>query len=264
MKKYRCFMLGIIIFAQVTALHAGWIIEQSTTDEDGSVMTETLYFQDNKIKDFTGEQSTIMDLEADQMIMENHAAKTYWQGSYSDMMGESENMAKNQMERMMENMTPEQREAYQQYMDQMEDETPESETEQKPAIKIVKKSSEATIAGYKATLYEIYSDGEHVEDAWISEQVPVLDEIDMERFGNFFEDMMGDDEFSYDNTTEYREMLMKGFPLKTVEYSPMGNMVTEVTSVEKKTLPKSTFMPPNGYEKVSIDRLWRQNDLNSQ
>jgi len=257
MIKYRIFLLAIIIFSQITVLNAGWVIEQSTTDEDGSVMTETLYFQDNKLKDFTGEQSTIMDLESDQMIMENHATKTYWQGSYSDMMSESEDAAKMQMEQMMENMAPEERKAYQQYMDQMEDETPEPETQQKPTIKIVKKSSEATIAGYKTTLYEIYSDGEHVEDAWISEQVPVLNEIDMKRFGDFFEEVMGDDELSYDNTPEYRELLMKGFPLKTVEYSPMGNMVIEVTSVEKKTLPKSTFMPPNGYKKVSIGNLWQ-------
>jgi len=258
MKKYRLFIFAIYILAQIHPLNAGWVIEQSTTDEDGSVMTETLYFQDNKIKDFTGEQSTIMDLKADQMIMANHDAKTYWQGSYSDMMSESEDAAKQRMEQMMENMDPEQREAYQQYMDQMEDETPEPQSQQQPVIKIVKQSSETTIAGYKAILYEVYSDGEHVEDAWISKELPVLDELDMERFGDFFEEMMSNDEFSYENTTEYREMLMKGYPLKTVEYSPMGNIVIEVTRVENKALPKSDFMPPNGYKKVSIDNLWQQ------
>ncbi len=257
MKKLHGIILIIFMLSQVSVLTAGWVIKQSTTDEDGSVMNETLYFQDNKIKDDTQEQSSVMNLATDQMLMVNHSAKTYWMGSASSMMQESQEAANKQMEEMMANMSPEQREAYQKYMDQMKEQKPQTDQSEKPSVKIVKKDSEATIAGYQATLYEVWSNDEHVEDAWVSEQVPVLKEVDMKKFSDFFEEMAGDDELSYENSPEYRDLLMKGFPLKTVEYSNMGNVVMEVTSVQKESIPNSTFEPPAGYKKVSISDLWQ-------
>ncbi len=40
--------------------------------------------------------------------------------------------------------------------------------------------------------------------------------------------------------------------MKTVEYDEGGREVVEITRVEKKKLPDSEFLPPEGYKKVDL------------
>lgn len=258
MKKILC-SSAVILFA-VATLQAGWIVKQATTDDEGVVMEETVYFQDNKIRNDSEEQSMVMDLNSGQMIMINHANQKYWQGNYSSMMQQSKDAAKEQMDKMMENMTEEQKEAYQQYMDQMENSPDASDESEAHNIKIKSGNATETVQGYPAQLYEVWVDSEKAEDLWISEALPVMKEIDMNKFSEFLDEMTWEEggEYSYENSDEYRNLIRKGFPLKTIEYSPMGNTSITVTSIKSESIPNSEFTPPSGYTEVSMQGLWEQ------
>ena len=260
MKRYVISLIALV-FIVVPMLQAGWVVVQTTTEEDGFSETEKVYIQDNKIRNDLDEQTTVMNLESGELLLVNHPDKTYWQGEYSQMMQQSQNAAKQHMEDMMEEMTPEQREQYQQYMDQMDDAPMAAEEHETHEVEIAKKSTTDKIAGYSARLHDIYVDGEKVEELWISEDLPVLDEVDVEKLDQFMsQSMFGEaEDYNYEDSDAYRDLIKTGFPLKTVEYfeGEVG-ATTLVTDITEASLAESEFKAPAGYSEVTIQELWQK------
>jgi len=83
------------------------------------------------------------------------------------------------------------------------------------------------------------------------------DEINFEQFKEFFLGFTNvTSDRSVENSTQFFELIEKGYPLKTIEYHENFKTVTTAINIEKKQISPSEFEAPSDYNKVNIMDLW--------
>jgi len=214
--KRTGFFTAIVIMVAVAQAVAGWIIEEVATDSRGEQSKPVFYIQDNKMM-IDEKEDVIFDLEKGEMYAIMHEQKAYMKIT-SEMMGMGGGM--------------------QEWSGNLE----------------VKKTSETeTIAGYKATKYDVMVDGTLKDEIWIAEDVEINKEYDQDKFHQMVEMRTGGG--SYESSQAYRELFMRGYPLKHVHYSSDGPETTIVTKVTKTDIPDSQFKVPNGYVEMDMMQM---------
>ncbi len=241
----------------VSNAFAGWVTQSTTTYSAGEGMPpegsdeQTMYLQNNKLKTVNvGDQTVIFDVDKGEMMVLIPERKVYFSGKPEDIMNAVKAMADKMKQAMMAQMTPEQRKAYEQYMEQ-----PQEEAAPKKKREVKKTNEQATIAGYPATKYEVWVNDELDEELWITTKVKLSDEIDIDAVSNMMKAMgTPGEEASFEMTDEYLELMRQGAPLKTVHYeNGEQQYVEETTNVQKKDIPASEFVPPADYKKLTME-----------
>lgn len=240
---------------------AGWVIESTTRyfGEEGMAPergeNKTTYLQDNKMKVVeVGEQTVIFDVGKGEMLVLVPERKIYFGGKPEDIVNATKAMADMMKQAMMAQMTPEQRKAYEQYMEQ----APEEQAGPKKTYELKKTGEQATVAGYPATKYEVRVDGELDQELWVSSKVNPGDEIDMDAVKSMLRAMRppGEEE-QFEMSDDYVELMRQGIPLKEVHYQDGRRAyVDETTRVEKKDIPASEFAPPEDYKRVTLEEAF--------
>jgi len=258
--KVKGFFLVSIFLLLASQAFAGWVIEEVSGYPEGEEIRETIYFQKNKIKMVDSEQIMIFDLEKGMLYFLNPDREIYWGGTPEEFRKAMKEAMKLAMEEMLEEMTPEQREAYKEFMEGVEEETKEATAEKKIKVEVKKTSEKATIAGYSTQKYQIWVDGELKEELWISTEINLKDEIDLKKFVQLFEALdAAAGEESYKSSPEYMGLMKQGYWLRSIDYTfGEKGTVREATKVEKKRIPDSEFKVPQGYRKVGIGEIFRQ------
>jgi hypothetical protein len=256
-------MVGRLVIAVVMGLAlvssalAGWVTQSTTTYsvEEGmppeTSDEQTMYLQNNKLKTVNvGDQTIIFDVDKGEMMVLIPERKVYFSGKPEDIMNAAKTMVDKMKQAMMAQMTPEQRKAYEQYMEQ-----PQAEAAPKKKREVKKTNEQTTIAGYPATKYEVWVNGELDEELWITTKVKLSDEIDVDAVSNMMKAMgTAGEEPSFQMTEEYMELMRQGAPLRTVHYeNGQRRYVEETTSIQKKDIPASEFMPPGDYRKLTME-----------
>ncbi len=258
--KTKGWLLVFILLVLASQAFAGWVIEEVTGYAEGEEIRETSYFQNNRIKIVDSEQIMIFDLEKGVLYFLNPNREIYWSGTPEELQKGMKEAMKRQMEKILEGMPPEQREAYKQYLEEIQGEAKETTTEKKLNVQVQKTSEKATVAGYPTQKYEVWVDEELKQDLWIATAINLTDEIDLNEFAKFIEALSGlEEEEAYESSPQYMALLGQGYPLRSIEYDEEGEeTVTEVVKAEKKKIPDSEFAVPKSYGKVSIEELWQQ------
>lgn len=107
MNYVRALWTAILILAWAAPAAAGWLILEKSEGELSS-----LYYQNNQVRDESGESITIMDLVKGHLILVNTEAKTYWTGPVSDMLkmrDQAMRMMQDQLKEMPPNSGPRRR-----------------------------------------------------------------------------------------------------------------------------------------------------------
>ncbi len=257
--KTKGFFLVLILLLLASQAFAGWVIEEVAGYAEGQETRETIYFQKNRIKILTSEMIMIYDLEKGVLYFLNPDREIYWSGTPEQFLKDMKETMKLQMEKMLEEMTPEQREAYKKVMEEMA-EAKKATPEKKVKVEVKKTSEKATIAGYSTQKYQIWVDGELKEELWISTEINLKDEIDLKKFVQLFEALdAAAGEESYKSSPEYMGLMKQGYWLRSIDYTfGEKGTVREATKVEKKRIPDSEFKVPQGYRKVGIGEIFRQ------
>ena len=252
MKAKALFLVFVAVLLASNAF-AGWVLTQTTQYGEKEKEEQTLYFQQNKVKIVMSEGTMMFDLDKGLLYFINHDKKLYWAGKPEDMKKGTEGAQKMMMEEQMKNMPPEQREAMKKYMEQMQ---PQKTAPKKEVKVTVKKTSEkVTIAGYSGQKYQVLVNGKLRTEEWIAAKVNVADEVDRVKWEKFQKALvgMGGEKESYSVSKEYLDLMMKGFPVKSISYYEEDEKsVDQVTKAEKKKIPASAFQIPKEYKKVSL------------
>jgi len=259
--KFSKFLPVFFILVITANAFGGWVITMSQTDPDGETSTETLYIQSNRMKVADpDEEVVIFDLDKGEMIIINHEKRSYFAGNPSEFMGGAMNAMMKAMEEQMKNLPPEQQEMMKEYQKQMGTDAEKSATMKKVKVEIKKMSDKGMVAGYPVQKFQVYSDGEHKEDLWVTSKISIKDELDLNKLAEFMEEIKtpGVEEAAYSYTSEYIRVMEQGFPLKTVKYTIAGEDVSEASKVEKKRIPASEFAPPEGYKKVEMEDMMKE------
>ncbi len=232
---------------------AGWVVEEVTTNREGEKTTRITYIQNNRMKS-VGSETMMFDLEKGLIYFLSPERKAYWSGTLEEYRKGMKEGQKQMEEAQLKKMTPEQRKAYKQYKDKMEEETKEPTLKKKVKVEVKKTSGKTTIAGYSGQKHQVLVDGKLKEELWICSKINIKDELDLNKFTQIMEAMRGPEaEESYESSPEYMKLIEQGYPLKRLTYDEEGNKeeVTEAKKVEKKNIPDSEFEAPKGYKKLS-------------
>lgn len=258
MKEKGIFLVFITLFLASQAF-AGWVMEEVSSYGEEQKSTDIRYVQQNKVKS-VGSKTTIINLEKGIFCFTVPDREVYWSGTPEEFRKLMEEGRKMMEEQQLKSMTPEQREAYQQYMKQREEEAKTIAPKQKVEVK--KTSNKAKIAGYSGQKYEVWVDGKLKEELWLCADIMPQDEIDIKKLEQFFETMYGsgEREGSYKSSPEYEKIatyMEQGYKLKNIKYDEYGmeKSVKEAVKIEKKNIPDSEFEVPKNYKKLNDEEF---------
>ena len=102
MKTCKALLAALLILGFACPATAGWLIKEKS---EGAI--NSLYFQNNQVRDQSAESISIMDLAKGRLILINPNNKTYWSGPFSDML-KMRDQAMNQMQEQLKQLPPEQ------------------------------------------------------------------------------------------------------------------------------------------------------------
>lgn len=259
--KGKVLFLAFIILFLASQAFAGWVMEEVSSYGEEQKSTEINYIQQNKMKS-VGSKTTITDLEKGIFYFIIPEREIYWSGTPEEFRKLMEEGKKMMEEHQLKSMTPEQREAYKQYMKQREEEVKTVPPKQKVEMK--KTSEKAKIAGYSGQKYQVWVDEKLKKDVWVCAEIMPQDEIDIKKLEQFFKMMhkLDEDEGSYESSPEYKKIatyMEKGYKLKSITYDEYGmeESLSETIKIEKKNIPDSEFEVPKNYKKLNDEDFIR-------
>lgn len=249
-------LLLIIASAEVLA---GWVITLRESESDGTKYYDTMMIENNMMKSAGHDGSFIFDVNTREFYMIDDGNKTYWKGQLDEFRLNYYNAMKVAVDQMLASLPPEQQEMYRQTFSDMVEIYSQPDEEKIDAVNIeVNKTLETEeIAGYRSVKHEVMVDGELVEELWISDDLNVKNDLDLKAIAELMNEIRPnlDDEYLYEYTDEYMKLWEKGFRMRSIEDN--GD-ISEVIKVEKKQIGSSEFKAPEGYTRLSIEEMMKQ------
>ncbi len=230
---------------------AGLVIKEKVQAENGmeTIMT---YIEGDMVKNVMPNGSyMIIDLTKREMIEVTPHKKQYSIIKIDEMKKEMD-QAMSKLKEQLAGLPPEQRAMIEQMMGA------------KPAgsVSVKKTGQHAKVAGFKAEQYKILKNGRPVVEVWISNDLLkyMKKEMNSAKIKAFEKAMGSVDEMlsmmpagSDDVLKKMKELEKEGHIVKEVDYSDPSNpvVVSQVIAVQKRNIPRSEFLVPQGYKKVS-------------
>lgn len=241
--------IGVLVLLSVVWVHAGWVIDEVTRYAGGEEFRQRLYVQEGRFKSENSDETLIIDLEKESVYFLYDGEKRYFGGRLNDVIAELRRSAMTEMneeENVLDN--------------------PTGPLDADVSLEIVKTGESVTLAGFKGEKYQVVVDGELKEELFLSAALPLHKELDPRKLAEVMLRLGGvsapsSKEF-FELNERYLELMTKGYPIRSVEYDPSGEVIlTEIEKVEKKKIAPSEFLPPKGYERISPTELYRRGEM---
>jgi hypothetical protein len=201
-------------------------------DAPAGQQTSTTWLADNKLREDSGDRSTIVDLDAKKLFVIDHTRKAYYALDLPiDIMAGLPDDIRADLEAMIANMNIQ--------------------------VKVTPTGESKKIGGYESKRYLIEVGGANVmkvtRDQWMTEDIG----FDIGAFKGLMQTLLSAQPMGADWLKQIWEI--KGFPvLAESSVEVMGNTVRtreELVSVEKREPAADTYAPPAGYTAEAFDFL---------
>ncbi|MFO7938803.1 MAG: DUF4412 domain-containing protein [Bacteroidales bacterium] len=251
--------ISLLLLASNT-LFAGWVIVQKTYDASEGAqgeIEEILYFQDDKVKMMSEDMATIFDLNSGEMYFINYQTRNYWTGTAQEMEDQVKAAMDEMIEQQLANVPEDKREEMRAMYKQMMAGQTESDAHSRPsdlAVTIEKTTEKSVVAGLPVTKYRVIVDGKLTEEVWLNTDAGIHNEFSVQKFYDFMAGFLKSfqNQETYKDQEAYVQMAKQGYPLKIIDRAGAYETITEVTSVEKKNLSRSDFLPPNDFSEQAL------------
>ena len=249
MRKWIVSFCCLCLVALATPALAGYVLHMTESAGGNGGIS---YVQSNRMAMDMGGMFIIIDLNDQTATIVNPKAKAYWKGPIQTIADEVMGGVQKQMEKLLVNVPPEQREMMKQMMKQkgMPGVGPAGPP---PKVSIKKTGKVETIAGYKAAEHQVIADGQLAAAMWIDPKFNMRDELDMVKLEKAMAGVnkMGGGKSAMDSPA-VAKLWTKGYPLKQVFYHMGQASTVTVHKVEKMKVPAGKFQPPAGYAKGAL------------
>jgi hypothetical protein len=234
-------------------VHAGWSISATVTLPSASPAATSspsliTVVSGNRIKYATRAWAQVVDLAAQRILIINHIAQVYWEGSLDEYLPVVAEQTRNMRAALLKQLSPEQRVQIEKRSGPFDSLAPTL------TISFERTTEEDTIAGYKAHKYIVLRNGEAYEETWIAQEINFATEVDQQKFQALVKRQQEA------RTTppgvvlaELTELLEKGYPVKTVNL--LSGVTKTVVQSEQKTIPESEFLAPSHYTAKSLQEV---------
>ncbi len=245
----------IITFGFVSQGIAGWVFVE---DSDGE--NRITYIQKNRVKLDAPDQAIYMDLNQNRLTILDPERKVYWSGEpqlFESRIRESQaDVEKALTEDFMEAAGGED-EVVKEALADIKQKTSENAID----VNIQKTDKTEKLAGYDAVKYEIRIDGKLKQEQWISEDMDITGDLDVEKFGEMmrgFQSGLGASPETLALSSEAGvSLLKKGWPLKTVDYrTDIDTRTDKTVKVRKGDIESEVFEIPSDYKEISLEELF--------
>ncbi len=236
---------------------AGWVITEKTTNpaEPGEVLN-TIYLQKNIIKTVQGDNASIIDLVKEEITLLNLKENTYWKGSPDNYKREVRKLTLQRLQQELNEMTPVLREKYREYYENLlrDMQNPAPELFSEVFARVEMTSEQKTMLNYSARKYNIYMEGFLVEEVWITSSIKISGEVELDKFWLFMNEISsGSMEPDHRTSKEYLHLLKQGYPMFSKEFLSEGEILTEVVKAERRQIPQSEFLVPDGFRSARLE-----------
>jgi len=201
-------------------------------DTPAGQQTSTTWLAKNKLREDSGDRSTIVDLDAKKLFVIDHAKKSYYTLDLPvDIMAGLPDAKRAELEALFANMSIE--------------------------VKVTPTGESKKIGGYESKKYRIEVGGANImkvtRDQWMTEEIG----FDISSFKGLMQTLLSAQPMGADWLKQIWEI--EGFPvLAESSVEVMGNTVRtreELVSVENKTPADGTYTPPADYTAEAFDFL---------
>jgi len=241
----------VVLTLCVRPVFAGWLVERTTRTEGavGPSTTVWLLVSKNKVKELHEDETYFLwDLASHTLFQVNPKSRTYSGGAIEKMIADVKRYL-DEMRDDIAHMSEAEREALARDTHGMPMPVPPAA---KPALWTVKKSAKKeVIADRPAELYEVYRDGKIYEQRWIATGFTFGKELDYRQFARSsrrleasFASGMGQE---VPEGKEIENLDDKGLVVRSVLVGEQARVVSEVTRLESRDVPDSTFVLPVDY-----------------
>ena len=265
--KNLCSKAVIILFF-TSNVYAGLVMDQ-VRYEEGKAKKEkgVILMQDNKMifNDLSNNVSSVFDLNKNQMVIIDHNNETYTVATPEDFIKAAEELTKGmkeEMEKHMQNLPPDQRKKFEELIEKNPDSFP-SKNPKPVTLKVTNTGEIADIAGYSSSKYQVFRDSKLDEELWVSKSIGYEQEIDMSKMAKLMREFK---KISHQfggtviNEDEYIAIFENGgFPLKTKNHS-FGNKIyiEEVNKITSREIEKSELEIPKKYKEKPLDTVFKR------
>jgi hypothetical protein len=241
-------LAGTVVFWASGVLAQGLYWESRTTGIGDGVHTSQFYAMPKMIKVMhTGGPTVLIRVDQDKFITIDPKTHSYREMSGSEMESLAQSSkarmqaAMAQMQQRMAKMPPEQRAAMEQAMRGLS----AAETTATATTQVTNTGETRTIGGYACAKYVATADGKPVLTAWATKDIPGFATLRADWLA--YQKRLGSQPGTPGGNMGQAFAKIDGFPMET----EMGDIKTEVTKVEARTIPASEFEVPAGFKKES-------------
>ncbi|KRT66392.1 MAG: hypothetical protein XU11_C0009G0037 [Candidatus Dadabacteria bacterium CSP1-2] len=276
--KFISFFLALVFLCFSSSVRAGWIIEQviysvatSSKESSKQKIKSKFYFSKNRVKSLQGNSEIIINYNSNQIFIVDSGRKLYWGSTIDEYISEiarSVAQSRKKLEESLKNMPPEQRKAIEEEMKKQGLRLPgeAKQSDMKVQVRIEKTPDKQTMAGYNATMYKIYTDGAVYQEIWVSDDMSVYKDIDMNKMNDFqnrvnetLSSLYTSSGGGLESSLEYQKLLEKGYPLKTVQVVGQNKGIIEVVNAKETEIGNSEFEVMKGFRKTTLEEVMKTN-----
>ena len=282
MRRFTTAAAGALIVAAASMpVEAGWIIDQTVRTKTGgdSSTQQRLFLQANRLKVVSTEgshttQAMVMDLDAQTITQIDYKERTFTTATtteYADLMRQgfkamNEQMGQMQtqlkeMEEQLKTLPPEQRRAIEAMMKQAQQGgapapmKPEQCAPDKVDVKSTGKR--LTVAGYDASGYQVFSNGDFDAEVYIAPGITAVREIDPKKLERMVTEMTKalpqcPPRGGMFGADPMWKLMKEGYPVRSVG---KDGATTEVVKAESRSLGADEFEPPTGFARKTLKEM---------
>jgi hypothetical protein len=269
----------LMVVAASMPVEAGWVIDQVVKGRGMDGSTQRLFLQANRLKVVHNEgalttQATVMDLDAQTITQIDYQQRTYTTATakeYADLMrdgfktmGEQMGQMQSQMkelEEQLKTLPPEQRRAVEAMMKQAQQgpagSTGKPEECVPDKVDVKGTGKRMTVAGYDASGYQVFSNGDLDSEVYIAPGITAVREIDPRKLERMVSEMMKampqcSTRGGMFGADPMWKLMKDGYPVRSVGKD--GGII-EVVKAESRSLGANEFEPPTGFARKTLKEM---------
>jgi hypothetical protein len=256
MNKTFSVSLFLLVFSMKS--FAGWMFVEKKSNPQGMTTFDTIIVQNNKMRSGGKEATYIYDLDAQRITVMNNFYKTFWTGTPEAYRTGVIAGLKEQMEvivnKLPKDKQPPARKRLEAIMDEMQNPNPKNSGPD--AVSVKKIIDKITVMNYNTQRYELWMEGKKKLSVWVSEKILINNDFNLVKFNTLIKRLMSTNaKLSIKSSSQYIDVLKKGYPLKTVEYLGNKEISGEVVLAKKAVYSNALFTPGAGFKMVALDVL---------
>lgn len=247
-----------MILVSQNTVFAGWYISEKQEDKHGNLSFQSVFIEGQKIRIEKLESVLIVDLENEIVSMIFSTKMVFWQGNTDSLKKELFNYLQEKIEMVILQLPESEREeARIEFEKELHLMTGSQQKSIQPKLAFVEKESETKqLLNYTVSNFDFYCDSAFVESFWVTDQADPFSTIDRKRLNDMLNLFAPPSFLAFcRETKEYQDFMKGKYIMKSVNSTPYGDVVLEVTQFREVEIPTEFFAPPQNYRSISTGEL---------